>query len=232
MMSAEAWYVMSALLAPIGYVVQDAVADAMTVEAVPRVDENGRPIDAPTRKLMHTTMQTLGRVAIIGGSRAGRAREPVHVRRRGGAAGGAKRRASIGDVYLVALAIPGDFRARRDRRRFAEEARRRRLSRKGVDGARQRAPPRGSESGRRRTGGYSAGAWRSSFSPWRSGSARFRTTQEIIFVGSFAIVVFLIATAHAGARARCRATTLVGTAIVIFVFRAVPIPGSGRRPGG
>ena len=33
-----AWYVTSALLAPVGYVVQDVVADAMTVEAVPRVD--------------------------------------------------------------------------------------------------------------------------------------------------------------------------------------------------
>ena len=31
-MSVEAWYVLSALLAPVGYVVQDVVADAMTVE--------------------------------------------------------------------------------------------------------------------------------------------------------------------------------------------------------
>ncbi len=66
-MPAETWYVASFLLAPIGYVTQDAVADAMTVEAVPRVDANGRPFDAATRKLMHTTMQTLGRVAIISG---------------------------------------------------------------------------------------------------------------------------------------------------------------------
>ena len=56
------------LLAPVGYVTQDAVADAMTVEAVPRVDAKGAPIDPATRKLMNTTMQTLGRVAIIGGS--------------------------------------------------------------------------------------------------------------------------------------------------------------------
>lgn len=35
-MQAEAWFVLSALLAPVGYVVQDVVADAMTVEAVPR----------------------------------------------------------------------------------------------------------------------------------------------------------------------------------------------------
>ena len=64
----EVWFVMSSLLSPIGYVVQDAVADAMTVEAVPTVDEHGEPIPAEERKLMHTTMQTLGRVAIIGGT--------------------------------------------------------------------------------------------------------------------------------------------------------------------
>ena len=33
-LSVETWYVISVLLAPIGYVVQDVVADAMTVEAV------------------------------------------------------------------------------------------------------------------------------------------------------------------------------------------------------
>jgi hypothetical protein len=38
---AEIWYVMSVLLAPVGYVIQDVVADAMTVEAVPQVDEAG-----------------------------------------------------------------------------------------------------------------------------------------------------------------------------------------------
>ena len=35
LMPVEAWYVLSVLLAPTGYVVQDVVADAMTVEAVP-----------------------------------------------------------------------------------------------------------------------------------------------------------------------------------------------------
>ena len=64
----ETWYVISALLAPLGYVLQDCVADAMTVEAVPAVDDQGRPIDPQTRKAMHTTMQMLGRVAIIGGT--------------------------------------------------------------------------------------------------------------------------------------------------------------------
>ena len=67
-MPVEAWFVLSTLLAPVGYVVQDVVADAMTVEAVPRVDAEGRAYAAETLKLMHTTMQTLGRVAIISGS--------------------------------------------------------------------------------------------------------------------------------------------------------------------
>ena len=63
-MPVEAWFVLSTLLAPVGYVVQDVVADAMTVEAVPVADSEGRPFPAGTRRLMHTTMQTLGRVAI------------------------------------------------------------------------------------------------------------------------------------------------------------------------
>ena len=66
-MSVEAWYVLSALLAPIGYVVQDVVADAMTVEAVPKVDADGRFHDERDLKQMHTTMQMLGRMAIVGG---------------------------------------------------------------------------------------------------------------------------------------------------------------------
>ena len=66
-MPAEAWYVLSVLLTPVGYVIQDVVADAMTVEAVPRVAADGTPVSQDERKLMNTTMQTLGRVALIGG---------------------------------------------------------------------------------------------------------------------------------------------------------------------
>ena len=71
LLNVETWYVMSVLLAPIGYVLQDVVADAMTVEAVPVFDEYGRPLSERTIKTMHTTMQTLGRVAIIAGPHFG-----------------------------------------------------------------------------------------------------------------------------------------------------------------
>ena len=63
----ETWFIVSALLAPVGYVTQDVVADAMTVEAVPSTDDQGNKYPAQQVKNMHTTMQTLGRFAIIGG---------------------------------------------------------------------------------------------------------------------------------------------------------------------
>lgn len=64
----ENWFVIATLLAPVGYVIQDTVADAMTVEAVPKTDGHGHPIPEEEVQLAHTTMQTLGRVAIIGGT--------------------------------------------------------------------------------------------------------------------------------------------------------------------
>ena len=64
-LSVETWYVISILLAPIGYVVQDVVADAMTVEAVPLTDDEGQAYTKEQIKVMHTTMQTLGRLSLI-----------------------------------------------------------------------------------------------------------------------------------------------------------------------
>ncbi len=64
----ETWYIVATLLSPIGFVLQDVVADAMTVEAVPETDDQGNQLPEITLKRMHITMQTLGRIAIIGGS--------------------------------------------------------------------------------------------------------------------------------------------------------------------
>ena len=55
----ETWFVISVLLAPIGYVVQDVVADAMTVEAVPLINESGEKFTADQVIIMHSTMQSL-----------------------------------------------------------------------------------------------------------------------------------------------------------------------------
>ena len=80
-MSVEAWFVLSVLLAPLGYVIQDVVADAMTVEAVPLVDDAGAPFDPKAMKLMHTTMQTLGPGGHRGRRHPGFRGEHCHVQR-------------------------------------------------------------------------------------------------------------------------------------------------------
>ena len=66
--SAETWFVISTLLAPIGFVLQDVVADAMTVEAVPKTDDQGNEISFNELKSMNVSMQLLGRVSIIFGT--------------------------------------------------------------------------------------------------------------------------------------------------------------------
>ena len=67
-LNAEYWFIISTLLAPIGFVLQDVVADAMTVEAIPKVDEKGKDISFQKLKSMNISMQMLGRIAIIFGT--------------------------------------------------------------------------------------------------------------------------------------------------------------------
>ena len=58
-MPVEAWYVVSVLLAPCGYVLQDSVADAMSVEAVPRVDMEGNPIGEEQAKAFSAKVRNM-----------------------------------------------------------------------------------------------------------------------------------------------------------------------------
>ena len=221
--STETWFVLSALLSPIGYVIQDAVADAMTVEAVPTRDERGRPIDPQTRKLMHTTMQTLGRVAIIGGSVfvallnvvlfSGVETLPQ-----------AEIAAIYERVYLLALVIPlvsvlgvisASVIGRRERRRLAAL---------GVD---TRAAGRDAPAELTRPNWWILGGSLLFVAfTLTIGLAAVPYSEEIVFVGSLTIVVFLLArlTRELAPEAR---TTLIGTAIVIFAFRATPSSGPG-----
>jgi hypothetical protein len=212
---AETWFVLSTLLAPIGYVIQDAVADAMTVEAVPTHDENGRPFEPARRKLMHTTMQTLGRVAIIGG---GVLVALINLYLFNGVQGMsvADKAQIYRDVYLMALVIPV-------------------FSVLGVAlaawlRARERHQPGPvaplkdelTEPNWWLLGGSLAFVLFALFVGL--GNASYK--EEIVFAGSMAIVLFLIARLTRELDPEARAT-LLGTAVVIFVFRAVPGPGPG-----
>jgi hypothetical protein len=227
-MSAETWFVLSALLAPVGYVLQDAVADAMTVEAVPLVDEQGRPILPATRKLMHTTMQTLGRVAIIGGlilvalvnlylftGVEGLPQDEI-VR-------------IYEQVYLMALLIPvisvlGVVVAFLIRQRDAS-----RLRRQGFTATQVRQMMREHEASPEPTKPnwlILGGSFVFVIFTMTVGLGGFPYSEEIVFAGSLGIVSFLIFRLTQELQPDMR-FTLIGTAIVIFLFRATPGPGPG-----
>jgi MFS family permease len=225
MLAPGAWYVASVLLAAVGYVVQDVVADAMTVEAVPRVDEKGQPVSPAQRKLMNTTMQTLGRVAIIGGSvlvaliniyvfsgtQALPEEQKVDLYRR---------------IYQMAMVIPlisvaGVLIAMALKRRVTQ-----RLRAQG----RNDAEIETLLSGRNET--TSPNWWILGGSlvfvafTLGMGFSNVPYNQEIIFAGSFSIIAFLLLRLTRELDADVR-STMLGTVIVIFVFRAIPGPGEG-----
>ena len=224
-MPAETWFVVSALLSPIGYVIQDAVADAMTVEAVPRVDEHGRPIDPATRKLMHTTMQTLGRVAIIGGSTlvalinlylfTGVERLPQ-----------AEIALIYRDVYLMALTIPAISVLGVVSASLLKARDRRRLLRAGKSRAEVQALILENVDPTKPNWWILGGSLLFVVFTLAVGLGNLPYNEEIVFVGSFAIVSFLIERLTRELSPEARAT-LIGTAIVIFAFRATPTPGPG-----
>ena len=224
-MPAAAWYVLSTLLAPIGYVIQDVVADAMTVEAVPRVDGEGRPISPAARKLMNITMQTLGRVAIIGGTVLV-ALININLFSGAQALPEAEKAAIYRDVYLMALAIPAISVLGVVVHAFLRAQRVRALQRRGL--SREEAERLVVEhAGRTAPNWWILGA-SLAFVVFALGMGLSRAPygQEIVFAGSFAIVTFLMVKLTRELEPEARAT-LIGTAIVIFVYRAGPTPGPG-----
>lgn len=227
-LSAEVWFVLSALLAPIGYVIQDAVADAMTVEAVPRVDERGQPFDEATRKLMHTTMQTLGRVAIIGG---GIIVAMVNVYVFSGTAGlpQAELVKIYQRIYLLALIIPfvsvlglgvAWLLRRRHRDALVQEGFTQEQAGQMVDAREQNAE------GTQPNWWILGGSLLFAVFTVTVGLGGFPYREEIVFAGSMGIVLFLMARLVRELEPDKR-FTLVGTAVVVFLFRAIPGSGPG-----
>ena len=219
------WFVISSLLAPVGYVVQDVVADAMTVEAVPRVDARGRAFDPDTRKLMHTTMQTLGRVAIIGGSVLV-ALANVWLFRNGQTMSTQDKADTYALVYLLALGIPLCSVLGTALATLLHWRRRRRLAGEGF------SPVEIAQMLAVRSGATQPNWWILGGSllfvaiTLSVGLADLRYGQELVFAGSMSVVLFLMwrLLQTLGPEGR---RTLVGTAAVIFVFRAMPGPGAG-----
>ena len=221
----ETWFVMAELLAPIGFVVQDTVADAMTVEAVPLTDDNGVPHGEAVRRRLNTTMQTLGRVAVIAG---GVIVSLANVWLFTGVdqADEAAVRAVYITVYQLALGIPVVSVAGISLAALLRARRHRQLLALGL-GAEVATLAVGNP------GGPVSPNW-----TILGGSALFLALtlgiggsqiaygQEIIFAGSFTVILVLMLRLLRELSEDAR-RTLLGTAVIIFVFRAVPTSGVG-----
>ncbi len=222
---AAVWYIIAALLAPVGYVVQDVVADAMTVEAVPRVDRDGNPFDATRLKSMHTTMQLLGRVAIITGGILVAIANIVLLDGVGDLPAEEKAAAYL-SVYQLALIIPmvsvfgvilATWLRHRNIARIVGQGKSRREAIDIIEVHAETPAVNWWILG----GGLAFAVLSISV-----GLGEVAGGQEIVFVTSMAIVIFLITrlTRELDPQAR---NVLVGTAIVVFAFRAIPGPGAG-----
>jgi MFS family permease len=224
-MSAEQWYVWSALLAPIGYVIQDVVADGMTVDAVPHIDENGEQIPDDKLKLMHVTMQTLGRVAIIGGSLLV-ALVNLYVFRDVANLSELDKVAAYGNIYTLSLIIPLVSVLGVGLAALSQHKHTKALLKQGMSLSEIKQLRLGEEQTTEPNWWILGGSLLFVVFTLSMGLSNFSYNQEIIFVGSMTIISFLIykLTQELSPEAR---VTLIGTAIIIFVYRAVPTTGPG-----
>ncbi|MEL0069851.1 MAG: hypothetical protein VW873_03465 [Betaproteobacteria bacterium] len=223
--SAEVWFITSSLLAPVGYVLQDVVADAMTVEAVPRFDREGLEIDEATIRSMHTTMQLLGRLAIIVGGMLVAMLNVIMMDGVSVLSEAGKLEAYL-SIYQIALVIPissviGVLLSAIIRRKKIKTLLR---SGKSKDDALSLV-----EFKTEKTdvnwwilGGGLAFAILSV----SVGVADVPAAQEIIFVISSAIILFLMSMLMKELSEESR-RILIGTAVIIFAYRMVPLPGPG-----
>ncbi|WP_299848114.1 hypothetical protein [uncultured Roseovarius sp.] len=225
LMPISAWYITSFILAPCGAVIQDAVADAMSVEAVPKVNETGAPIPDDVSKTLHTTMQTLGRFALIGGTVVVAA---VNIYMFSDIEGmsEADKAAIYARIYLIALAIPlisvsGVVLAGAQRLRRQRVLLRRGMSPEDID-----ALNRPDEETTPNPWYFIGGAGFVALT-LTVGLTDIPYGQEIIFAGSMTIVLLLMRQLIA-VLSPAQAKALVGTALILFFFRAVPLPGPGQ----
>ena len=223
--SAEAWFITSSLLAPIGYVLQDVVADAMTVEAVPSVNRNGSPLEPSVIRSMHTTMQLLGRLAIIVG---GILVALLNVTLMSGVAELPEAEKSLAylSVYQIGLLIPvssilgvlaGSFIQRKTIRGLVRSGH---TEDEAVTMTRVQSE-RPSVNWWILGGGLAFALLSISV-----GLADVSGAQEIVFVISSAIILFLMSKLIKELDPKAR-QVLIGTAVIIFAYRAVPTTGAG-----
>tara|TARA_B100001027_G_scaffold12128_1_gene7384 strand:- start:3599 stop:5209 length:1611 start_codon:yes stop_codon:yes gene_type:complete len=219
-LSIETWFVVSVLLAPVGYVIQDVVADAMTVEAVPLSDDDGNLYNKDQIKSMHTTMQTLGRFAIIGGTVLVALANVILFS--GVDELNQNEKINLyGSIYIYALVIPivsilGVF--------FANYLKKNKIKKLMTLG--QTFKDFREEKKTEINWWILGGSFIFVIFTLTIGSLKIPLAQEIVFIGSVIIILFLMFKLIKELPENLR-LTIVGTAVIIFVFRAMPSPGPG-----
>ncbi|PCI05253.1 MAG: hypothetical protein COB78_01150 [Hyphomicrobiales bacterium] len=224
-MGIEAWFVTSALLAPIGYVVQDVVADAMTVEAVPARNDSGVEYTEQQSKTMHTTMQTLGRFAIISGFVFVAA---LNIFMFSGVENmtQADKIEIYSKIYLAALVVPVISIAGVMLGQVMVHNRAKAMRAQKIDETQiEKLLYKSTEETKPNWWIFGGSAVFIAFTLFM-GLGDFTYGQEIIFVGSMAIVLFMMSRLIRELDQNV-ARALVGTAVIIFMFRATPSPGAG-----
>lgn len=211
----EVWYVIATLLSPIGFVLQDVVADAMTVEAVPTLDSDGRPLEEKDLRRMHITMQTLGRIAIIGGSAIV-----------AGVGGWLARTLSYEVMYQIALVIPLISVAGVMLGTFTLRLRVQQLRRTGLDELEIQQTLHPENTLLSPNWYILGGSCVFVIVSLILGLSDFGLKKEAIFIASFSVIAYLmhllLKNLDAGKRRE-----IIGIAIIVFVFRAMPSAGAG-----
>ena len=206
-LSAEIWFVISTILAPVGYVLQDVVADAMTVDAVPKFKTNGEKYSEKETKVMHTTMQTFGRFSIIGGTVLV-AGANIYFFKDANLLSVTQKNILYSKIYLYALIIPFISILGVALSNFIQ---------KGAKVKVELTKPN-----------YSIIFGSIIFVIFVStvGLYNHPLSQEIVFFGSLSIVIFLMQNLIKNISTNFK-NTIIGTAVVIFAFRSVPGVGAG-----
>jgi hypothetical protein len=214
-LAADIWYVLATLISPVGFMLQDVVADAMTVEAVPSHDETGQPIEEKELQRMHVTMQTLGRIAIIGGSAMV-----------AGIGGWLAQTLSYQIMYEVALVIPLISVAGVTLGSFTLHKRRRQLHQAGMAGVDIEAILHQQENKLAPNWYILGGSGVFIAISLTLGLSSIGLKKEAIFLGSLLVIGYLI---HQLLRdlPENKRREIIGIAVMVFVFRAMPGTGAG-----
>ena len=224
-LNAETWFIISTLLAPIGFVLQDVVADALTVEAIPKTDEKGNEIDFKTLKSLNVVMQLLGRVSIISGtlivsfinlimfSDSSEMSENEKI-------------VTYGKIYLYSLIVPIISIMGVVFSYINSKSRLNKLIKNGLAFEKAFNLIYPVLKATKPNKSIITGSIIFVIFTLSIGISKIPFSQEIVFIGSFLIIVYLLIILSNQLDAVSK-RMLIGTAIIIFVFRAMPGVGQG-----